>query len=58
MAEAANSSQKGGKRKFKSGKLKSSDEILKERRKKAKVQAFQKQRQIINSKKQAKGKKR
>ncbi|XP_076437575.1 ATP-dependent RNA helicase DDX54-like [Babylonia areolata] len=54
--------QPGGstKRKFKGGRseLKSKEKILKERRQKAKVQSFQKHRQVVRSKKNANKKKK
>ena len=61
--EEAGGLKGSNKRKFKAGKagkqeLKSKDKILKERRRKAKIQAFQKHRQVVHSKKQANKKKR
>ena len=58
--EEAGGLKGSNKRKFKAGKqeLKSKDNILKERKRKAKIQAFQKHRQVVHSKKQANKKKR
>ena len=55
--EEAGGLKGSNKRKFK-GELKSKDKILKERRRKAKIQSFQKHRQVVHSKKQANKKRR